>query len=420
MSFVGTDVFLRDVLEEHYETLDFLWTQRRDSLHSADITHRDLVDRDERIAAHSDGLLLAGPDGIEIIAPGLASDEGSFSLASGFVLLAARSAPAAKTVISVFQDASPKARDGLGLALCYGPVQHTEAELQTVVAQASPPVAAAAAEVLAFHGQLADPGGWLATFAEDPNPTVRARAWRITALAAGAGAARLPLLERPARLQRAVADLDPAVRAQAFEAAVWSRQSWVLDECRRLAVGPPASPGTMESIAWLAILGTADDLELMRAIGGDPAHGPARFEWLASFGHPTVLPLIIAGFDPARPVDAAAAGLAFRRMTGLDVGSGNRVTVPPADGASPDAFDEEFRDEVELPDADLARAALDRVKDKLSGRARIARGFDVGPAAKADVLGQLDLRSRREAALRFAWARKPLASPADLERFPTR
>ena len=91
-----------------------------------------------------------------------------------------------------------------------------------------------------------------------------------------------------------------------------------------------------------------------------------------------------------------------RTLTGLDVGSETRVVVPP--DTAPDAFEREFLDEVELPDAERARALLDRVRDKIAGLVRIARGFDVGPTAATDVLDSLDLRSRSEAALRLAWA----------------
>jgi hypothetical protein len=134
-------------------------------------------------------------------------------------MLAARHPPGAKTVVSAFQEAAGPAREGLRLALCYGPVEHTEADLRAVVAQAPPPVAAAAAEVLAFHGRLTDPGGRPLLFADDPDPAVRAVAWRITTLLAGSGLARPPLLERSADVKRAVADADANVRARAFEAA---------------------------------------------------------------------------------------------------------------------------------------------------------------------------------------------------------
>lgn len=421
MTFVGTEVFLRDVLEEHFETLDFLWTQRRESARSSEVTHRELVDRDERIAAHSDGLVLAGPDGIEIIAPGLSSDEGSFSLAAGYVMLAARHPPAAITVVSAFQDAAGPAREGLRLALCYGPVEHTEPDLLAVIARGpSPAAAAAAAEALAFHGRFSDPQGKSLSFADDPDPGVRAAAWRITALLAAGGVARPPLLDRSADLQRAVTDPDGSVRAQALEAAAWSRQPWLLEHCRHLARATTPSPGSAEATELLAILGTPDDLELMRALVSDAGRGPARFELLASFGHPALFELLLAGFDPARPEEAAAAGLAFKRMTGIDAGSGQRVISKPSGAVPDDAFDEEFQDELELPDPDRARAALGRAGDKLQGRTRLARGFDVGPGASADVFAQLDLRSRHEAALRFAWSRKPSPTLVELEKFPQR
>jgi uncharacterized protein (TIGR02270 family) len=418
LTFVGTEIFLRDVLDEHYEALDFLWTQRRASLRSAGLTHRDLVDGDERIAAHSDGLVLAGPDGIEVVAPGLSNGEGSFSLAAGYVLLSTGHEPAARTVARLLREADPPARDGLRLALCYGPIEHTEADLGAISSEAPAPVAVAAAEALAFHRRLSDPGGRLTAFAADPDAGVRAAAWRVAGLAAAGGGARPALLDRPPEMQRALADPDATVRTRAFEAAAWSRQPWLVDHCRQAARKASLSPASADAAEHLAILGSAQDLEVLRALGSDRARGPARFELLATYGHPALIDVIIGGFDPARPGDAAAAAAAFKRMTGLDAGSGKRVPLPPEDGTVPDEFEQEFLDDVELPDADLARAAVERIKDRLDGRTRVARGCDVGPAASPEVLARLDLRSRREAALRLAWDGRFSEPLARLDRFP--
>jgi uncharacterized protein (TIGR02270 family) len=418
VNFVGTEIFMRDVLDEHYETLEFLWAQRRNRLRSHDITVRDLIESDERIAANTDGLVLAGPDGIEVVAAGLTNGDGSFSLASGYVLLSTGHEPAARTVTHVLKEADPPARDGLRLALCFGPIDHTEAELNAIFREAAAPVALAAAEALAFHGRFEDPGRRLVTFTDDADASLRCAAWRVATLAAG-GEAAPPLVDR-ARVERALIDPDAGVRARAFEAAAWSRQPWLVDQCRQSARQASASPGIHESVMRLAILGGTEDLELIRSLGSDRARGPDRFDLMATFGHPALLEAIIAGFDATAPADAAAAGQAFKRITGIDAGSGMRVTVPPADGSFPDAFEQEFLDEVELPDAERALAALDRIKDRIKDRTRIARCIDVGPGALPPVLDGLDLRSRWETALRMASTGRLTVPLARLERFPMR
>ena len=49
-----------DILEEHYEELQFLWGVRRKMLRSGMQYLRDLLQFEERIEAHLQGLLLAG------------------------------------------------------------------------------------------------------------------------------------------------------------------------------------------------------------------------------------------------------------------------------------------------------------------------------------------------------------------------
>src|SRR4051812_3148663 len=52
--------FIADILVEHYEELDFLWSQRRAALRSPLYTWRELHMLEERIEAHVQGLLVVG------------------------------------------------------------------------------------------------------------------------------------------------------------------------------------------------------------------------------------------------------------------------------------------------------------------------------------------------------------------------
>src|SRR5262245_34132713 len=85
--FLGTERFLPDILEQHLETLAFLWQLRQSSLRDPNANPKRLADLDERIAAHTDGLALAGADALPILEPALAADEWPVVLAAGFALL---------------------------------------------------------------------------------------------------------------------------------------------------------------------------------------------------------------------------------------------------------------------------------------------------------------------------------------------
>ena len=130
--------------------------QRRNNLRSPDITRRDLVDSDERIAAHTDGLVLAGPDGMQrFAAPGLESGEGSFSLASGYV--AARDRDRVRRGHRGRRHAG-RPGGGAGRA-APGAVRRPDRALRGRSARgastkAPAPAAVVAAEALAFHGPV--------------------------------------------------------------------------------------------------------------------------------------------------------------------------------------------------------------------------------------------------------------------------
>src|SRR3954463_4173147 len=90
--------FMADLLEEHYEELDFLWGQRRAALRSSAYTWRELHQLEERIEAHVEGLLVAGEDLPEYLADKLGGDEADAVSAAAYPLLRLRRKEAALLV----------------------------------------------------------------------------------------------------------------------------------------------------------------------------------------------------------------------------------------------------------------------------------------------------------------------------------
>jgi uncharacterized protein (TIGR02270 family) len=436
MAYVGTELFRRDILEEHFESLEFLWGQRRRFLRAGGVSRRDLVDHDERIAAHADGLVLAGADGVDLVRPALGSEDGSMSLAAAHVLLGTGDAELSRVVLDTLVAAPPPARLGIGRALCCSSIDLVETELQRLAGSSDELLAAITAETLASHDRLLNAEAVAARLIGVGGVEARRAAWRtITLLAGSAG---VPPIQRAA-FERGAADEDPEVRALALEAAAWWRQPWLLERCR--ADAQSFSPAGKPAAVVLAALGGAQDLDLMRALGDERAMGADRFDVLASYGPPALLePLLVvmaaaaqptearkAGGDevPADPRAAAAAGAAFTRITGVDVASGRRVSVPAASSASAerDAFDEEFLDDVELPDAAAATAALAVFRESAGAGTRFFRGTPIGGVADGPHLlssSALDPRARWEMALRLAHAGRPAGTPGDHDRFPQR
>lgn len=219
-----------------------------------------------------------------------------------------------------------------------------------------------------------------------------------TAPAAGPGATgRGPApTGRPYRV--ALDDEERRVRRAALLAAAWTRQPWLLDDCRHRALQPIQEH--WDALVLLSILGTPSDLPLVAAAGRAEALGAPRFRLLGSFGHPLAVPDLLEAIGSDDVLTAASAGFAFSQITGFDIASENRVQVPPAAGAEPDAIESEFLDEVFLPDHERAHAYWEQAGSQFAAGTRWCRGFDVSRGLSDEILGELDMQSRWEAGLR--------------------
>ncbi len=116
-------------------------------------------------------------------------------------------------------------------------------------------------------------------------------------------------------------DPDPRVRREALLAAVWTRQSWLLAHCRRLANAPAPENWATENwdaVHMLAVLGTPAELSCIEAIARAASLGPRRFQAAGAFGHPALVPMLLQAMTSDDPATAAAAGAAFHKMTGCE------------------------------------------------------------------------------------------------------
>jgi uncharacterized protein (TIGR02270 family) len=399
--------YLPDLLEEHLEEVEFLWAQREAALTSTRQTQRDLAHLDERIEAHVQGVLAAGEHAIPLLEERLAGDDANVVFAAAFSRLRGPAAPVDR-LLDAFSTAEGPRLDGLKRALAFGASPAALARLRDLLLSAQPPVAAAAAEILAFHREFgATPGRLLLLLREDA-AAVRRQAWRV--------AAYLGTPLEPKLYAAAMRDEDPGVRDAALLAAAWSRVPGVLTLARQAGEAP--TPDNICQLHLLAVLGSAQDLPRLRTIVSMAGLGLARFPVAVAFGHPGLVDLLLAEMASPDPAAAIAAGEAFTRITGQSVDSGERVKLPPENGGPIDDFESEFQDEAFLPDPQLARQHWQKVQPRFSGATRLAQGLDLSRGATPQVLGQLDLKSRFEAALRGRFQGSWPGSAIDLEVFP--
>ena len=402
--------FIPDIAEEHFEELQFLWSQRQRALRSAAYTMREMGMLEERIEAHVQGLLVLGAQLSNFVAKGLDGEDAMPAFAAAYALLRLGTPDAIQRVGDAFVGAEGKRLEGMREALAHGPAQPLIPLLQSLFVSAAPPLAVAAGEALAFHRALQVSADQLSPLLRDEAPVVRRRAWRIAAYAGMA----VP----PALYDIALRDDDVEVRGAALTAAAWSGYGGWLTHCRALADAP--APDGVEAIAMLAAVLPTQEYRAVTAMAAQKAFGRERHQIAAAFGHPVMVEFLLAEMESADPATAAGAGAAFSRMLGVAVESGRRATLPPPNGEAVDAFESEFLDEVQLPDVPRAREHWERVRPQLAHATRVAHGIDVSGGINRETFGLLDMASRRELCLRARLTSGWSGTPLILEQFPSR
>jgi uncharacterized protein (TIGR02270 family) len=408
--------FILDILEEHYEELEFLWGQRQSALRSQTYTSRTLFDLEERIKAHVQGLLVGGEQVISLIQDGLRADDPLLGFVASYTLLHLNSESAAQQVMDAFLGAKGGQLDGILQALYHGPIDMIVGRLWESFDTSPALTAVATAEALAFHRQFDPKAPRLVKLLRDEDQNVRQAAWRVVAILGSTSLPGPAVIGSPELYESAMRGEELAVRREAMWAAAWSRQQWLLEHCRKLSNNPLANH--WDSTLLLAILGKPTDLERILAAGQASERGPQRFEALGAFGHPAVMETVLEGIESEDPYTAVAAGAAFTKITGANIDSDKRIQLLPEDGHEPDEFEREFLDEVILPSSELAQAHWKKVEEAFSKGTRWCRGIDLSQGATNEALAQLDLESRWAACLRGKFEGTWHGSLVDLEVFP--
>ncbi|MFO0948577.1 MAG: hypothetical protein U1D30_22075 [Planctomycetota bacterium] len=172
----------KELLEQHYDELQFLWSQRQSAVQSTEHFPKDLARLENRLENHLQGLLQGGLDAAAIVREGLAADDPVATFSAAYTMLRFGHPQAARRVFQAFSQSEGEKRDGLREALCHGPIGAIEDDLRSAFAAANSPLSAAAAEILAFHGRLTQPLPRLVQLLTDTNPEVRRSAWRTVSL----------------------------------------------------------------------------------------------------------------------------------------------------------------------------------------------------------------------------------------------
>jgi uncharacterized protein (TIGR02270 family) len=393
----------QDILEEHLEELESLWNRRLAMPRVATSDAVGLRRCDARIEAHSDALVLAGEAAWPLVSRALLSGEAPLVAAAAMVIASSEDPERDRQLIEVFPSANEGTQSGLRAALQLRCPSRLRAAL-TKLATSDAAVAASGWSIVAVHGEKVA-ADRRAAWMNDNSPEVRRLVWQIEARSRD----RRDSLARVDYL-RAFDDPDRAVRAAALEAAARTAQPWFLDYLRSKAVGTSAQD--MNGALFLAALGGPDDLPALLAIGDNQDLGWFRFTVLALCGRSQAVEALLRVMQEGPPVDVALAGIAFFRITGIDVQLPERIPLVP-EGIPPD----ELSDEIKTCDPERAARGWESIKSSM-GTLRWVRGNDVTSLAYDQLPHSLDLETRWSLQLRAAFEQPMANTSFDTERFP--
>jgi uncharacterized protein (TIGR02270 family) len=401
-------VAMREIFDEHLENLGFAWSRRRRALRSPDFAPAEILELEELMEAHADGLAAAGKGSSSLLRRELNADEPLRVFAAAYALLAIGTPQALTSVSDAFATAAATKLDALTDALALGPATPLSPRLSSLFLSATPTVGAAAGQALAFHDATAPTPQQLERFLRADDPATRVRGWRI--------AAYYGLTIPDGWYEIGFSDEEADVKHAAFDAAAWNRSPCFYPQARRLAAEP--TPDSVTSLATFAAVAPPDEYQVVVSVAVNAAAGPDRFRVIGSFGHPYFVELLIKQMENADPLVAGSAAAAFEKMTGRSVAS--RPRTGPGGGPSGEGSEAGAPAVPFAPDPASAQQHWADLAPSLARCARICRGMDVSQPLSREQFAALDMESRWEYCLRMRLFSGWQGTPLVLERYPQR
>jgi len=387
-----------DIVEEHFDELDFLWEHREANVFTPDWTLHNLAEHEERVEAHLDGLRLAELHAVDLALDRISGGKTSAAAASTFVLCDTGRADFLEVVLTQLRGEKVAIVDGVRSALRHSSIDSVRATLEQIANAGPIAPAAAAIDVLAFHHHQCPP---LSRFHEDEAPWVRV-------LALGAGG-RLRNL-RDEDLASALEHPEPIVRRAALYAAARSGVPALARRCRIMATR--GTDPDADALTFLGVLGDERDLSLLQDAVRRADLAEAAIAGVGAMGSLAGIPWLIELMaDEALGVFATAA---YRRITGAEHVEGARPFPPAPVG--------EGEDEQEALPPDPEKAAADwkkRSRTMTTDRAWQS-GVPVDQTALSAEFDRLTLEARRDVFARLRNRNPATAPDVELEALAVR
>ncbi len=408
-----------EVVEEHLDDAEFLWSQWERCLGSPDYALADVAERDEeRLLANVDGLVTALVGASEsvrerLLHPALAADAGSRRVAAAFALLASGDAAAAEPVLRLLREGDAPLRASAERALGLGGYEvgasrarsarrGSRTPLRAVLHDAAPAAQAAALSALAFR--RASPGAALSGLRGGDDPDLLAAAFR----SAAGWRDKVP----PGLVVEGLVAPEPAVRDEAITAGLTLGLPEAWAACQKLVRRGHADTlagDTPAPLLFAATLGDGRDVEPLVHATDAPALRRAAVWALGYGGRVSAAEACLALLGD--PDLGKLAGEAFAAITGLPLEGRFLGKAAAAEAAEPVPFAAEKLDANLIPTAEDALPLLDRAAVEAwwsERRGRFERGkryLGGAPWGRESVLAALargPMRRRRWLAVEVA------------------
>jgi len=375
---------LLDIIAEHVEEVEILWSRRRAAAWSPGLSLRGLETLDDRLNAHLDAVALGVRASEGTLAEALRGRDADAAFAAAAALLTTRDPRARRGVTEALTGAPPEACRGIAEALCHLPPAVDALVSLNQRLERTGSLDPIAIEVLSFHRALAPEA--LAPAVTAGSPVTRRAAARAFGRVGG----------EAGWIERLADDHDREVRDAAFEAAARRGLTWVLPGLREVC-GDPARVSA-EALRLLSRLGERSDIGRLEAVAREESLGEPAIAGLATLGYPECVDAVVEAACDARL--ARAAGRAFARITGIE------PPVKGGDALAAEVEDATFEDLRPTADGDAMRGLwCERAADFDPGR-RWRNGKPLAPGRWREAPHRGDLLTRREELTRL-WLREP-------------
>ncbi|MEM9801708.1 MAG: hypothetical protein AAGA20_15385 [Planctomycetota bacterium] len=384
-----------DVVEEHFDELDWMSEHREANLFTPDWTLAHLAYHEERMEAHLDGLRIANEVGLDLAREHLPADEPSAATAAALVLMAGGRTDDVDLVLREFAEGDEPVVDGIRIALRYHGTDGVVDRLREIAAGDSELAAVAACDVLAFQREASFAA---ARFLSSEEELVR----RLGLGALG----RTGQLTRE-QLATSLDDAEENVRRTALYEAARAGVDGLADLCRARALR--ATDPDPACVRFLGTLGAPEDVERIIATLERSEVAASAVAALGAAGRVEAVPLLLELFeDETLGPDAVRA---YCRITGADDVEGH-LPIPRRPV-------EEGEDEREAlpPDPEKARRDWEQRRDAMDPSVAWQSGEAVPSGALSSGLDRLPLESRADVVMRVRASAGGSVPDVELEAF---